>query len=138
MRTKYRMVFNKLLYAAGAQLRYSIENQKLLSWENQNFDGDVFQCISIEGGSVDSNFSNCEFNQLDWYWGLFNEIDFLNCKFFNCRFRGSVFAACKFINCEFVGCEFTSDNLNSPCEFKDSSHRDCTFKNCKGFNAKHI
>ena len=119
-------------------MKYSTENENLLSWENEIFDGDVFYCLSIEGKTVESNFSNCEFRELDCYWGLFNIIEFVNCKFFNCTFRGTVFADCKFINCEFIDCEFTIDNLNSACEFIGSTHKECIFKNCRGFGAKYI
>ena len=118
-------------------MRYSAKNQKLISWQRDAFNGDLFEGLTIEGETVYSNFFNCQFKELDCYWGLFNIIEFRDSKFVNCTFRGTVFANCKFHGCEFIDCKFTLDNLKSPCEFEESTHEGCTFKNCKGFDAKH-
>ena len=95
-----------------------------------------FVGISPEGGHVTSDFADCRFENIDWYWGLFNVVNFVGCKFTNCTFRGTAFSDCKFVECEFVGCDFTKDNLNADCRFDGSVAYQCRFLNTDGFRAE--
>jgi len=110
------------------------EDEKTLS---KDLEGTVLRyCsikdISIDGGNVDATFIGCEFQNLDWYWGLFNTSLFADVTFKNCIFRGTAFSGCRFIDCSFVGCRFMKDNLDSPCTFDDSKWFDCKVEHCEG------
>ncbi len=110
------------------------DNVKKINWEEQRFDSYEFIGFSYEGGHIDSEFKDCTFSNLDWYWGLFNMSSFVGCTFKNCTFRGTAFSGCNFESCNFIDCVFTTDNLNSKCDFNDSKTINCVVTNCKGFN----
>lgn len=40
----------------------------------------------IEGGHVTSTFLSTSFHHVDWYWGLFNLCNFIECRFEDARF----------------------------------------------------
>ncbi|WP_374335676.1 pentapeptide repeat-containing protein [Leeia sp.] len=84
-----------------------------------------FKDMELETGPVDASFIGCVFQDLDWYWGLFNCCILVDVSFERCTFRGTNFADCRFLNCTFTNCRFVHDNLDSPCHFEGSQWFDC-------------
>jgi uncharacterized protein YjbI with pentapeptide repeats len=109
---------------------------KSFDWSVEYFQYFEFSEFEIEGLHIDSDFSECTFRNIEFYWGIFNIINFINCKFENCTFRGTAFPNCKFIDCQLTNCSFEKDNLNGDCDFTDSKAYNCTTNNCRGFNAE--
>lgn len=94
----------------------------------------TFESASIDGGGSDGVFLSCTFQDLDWYWGLFNMALFVGCKFERCTFRGASFSGCRFVECSFSDCRFLPDNVGGLCTATDTNVYGCTFQNCEGFN----
>jgi uncharacterized protein YjbI with pentapeptide repeats len=110
------------------------ENFNTVDWEEDCFKYCEFSGLSPEGEHITSDFISCKFTDIDWYWGIFNIVNFVECHFKNCIFRGTDFASCKFVECTFDNCQFIKDNLNGDCEFNESVAYNCRFTNCDGFN----
>ena len=117
-------------------LNISSENFKTIDWDVDCYKYCSFSGISPEGLHITSDFTDCSFSNIDWYWGIFNIVNFVSCKFKNCVFRGTTFANCKFVECTFDDCRFIKDNLNGDCEFKESVSYNCCLNNCDGFKAE--
>jgi uncharacterized protein YjbI with pentapeptide repeats len=112
------------------------ENFSSVNWEDDYFKFSQFTDISTDGGHVTSDFANCTFENVDWYWGIFNVVNFVECRFVNCIFRGTSFPDCKFVVCEFVNTQFIGDNLSGRgCDFEGSKAYNCRESNTQGFNA---
>ena len=109
------------------------QNVQTVNWEEDCFKYCEFVGISPEGEHITADFNRCTFKDIDWYWGLFNIVNFIDCKFINCVFRGTSFADCKFVGCELVDCRFTKDNLNGDCRFDSTVSYSCKISNCEGF-----
>lgn len=114
------------------------ENFASVRWEDDYFKYCTFADISTEGGHVTSDFANCEFEGIDWYWGMFNIVNFVGCKFVNCVFMGTSFPDCKFIECEFNSCHFIKDNLGGDCDFDGSMAYNCKVLNTVGLDVQGI
>ena len=94
-----------------------------------------FEGMSPEGCGVDSDFHDCAFRSIDWYWGLFNICSFVRCQFADCIFRGSSFADCLFVECTFTNCQFVKDNLGGECDFDHTVAYGCSLEGTVGFAA---
>ncbi len=108
-------------------------NFATINWEDDYYKFCQFFDIETEGGHVTSDFSNCTFTNIDWYWGIFNIVNFVGCTFENCVFRGAAFYDCKFVECEFIDCRFLKDNLNGDCTFEGAIAYNCKVTNTEGF-----
>ncbi len=117
-------------------LLINAQNFKTVNLNEQYFKFCEFADISTDGGHVDSDFANCTFKNIDWYWGLFNYANFIDCIFINCTFRGTSFSSCKFVACEFNDCRFISDNLGGECSFDNSVEYSCKLTKSVGFAAR--
>ena len=122
---------------------FSKNNQSDLVANNQSFDTILYkncnlQDFEYEGGTLDSNFEECYFKNVFYYWTLFNIIEFIECDFNNCTFSGVSFADCKFIKCTFKNCKFIKDNLGGDCDFNGSTAYQCNIDKISfvGFNIK--
>lgn len=91
-----------------------------------------FHGFSIEGGHVDGAFIDCSFENLEWYWTLFNSCLFVRCRIVSCEFRGIAFTDCRFVDCEFLGCRFLRNNLETVCTAKGARVYGSTAKECEG------
>ncbi len=118
------------------QLEVSQSNFSSVKWEEDYFKYAKFSDISADGGNITSDFAYCEFTNIDWYWGIFNMVNFVGCRFMNCVFKGTSFLDCKFVECEFSDCRFIKDNLNGDCSFEESVAYSCEFQNTEGFAAQ--
>ncbi len=114
-------------------LKITNDNFRTLNWDDEYYKYCDFSDIATEGGNITSDFANCTFTNTDWYWGLFNIVNFVDCKFVNCTFRGTGFPDCKFVVCEFDNCRFTKDNLVGDCSFERAVAFDCRISNTEGF-----
>lgn len=114
-------------------LEFNQQNFTSINWEDDYYKFCRFEGISPEGGHVTSDFANCTFINIDWYWGHFNIVNFINCIFENCVFRGAFFSDCKFVECELRDCSFVKDNLGGNCEFVGSVAYRCNVKNSASF-----
>jgi uncharacterized protein YjbI with pentapeptide repeats len=112
------------------------QNFKSANWEDDYFKYCTISDIVADGGQVASDFANCTFENIDWYWAFFNIVNFVDCKFINCTFQGASFPDCKFVCCEFKDCKFIKDNLDVKCGFERSIAYDCKFINTEGFEAE--
>ena len=110
------------------------ENVKSFNWEAENYKNIEFVDFTAEGANVETDFSNCTFENTEWYWGMFNIVNFTNCTFNNCVFKGSSFPDCKFVKSELNNCQFIKDNLDSNCSFENTKAYDCKISNTLGFN----
>jgi uncharacterized protein YjbI with pentapeptide repeats len=112
------------------------DNVQSVEWDEDCFKYCEFYGISLNGKHITSDFTSCMFKNIDWYWGIFNIVNFVDCKFINCIFRGTSFPDCKFVECELTGCQFVRDNLNGKCRFDGTVAYHCKLSNCEGFEAK--
>ncbi len=90
-----------------------------------------FSDLEIDGRGFDGALIGCKFENIDWYWGLFNEVLISKTKFVGCKFRGTSFVGCRFLDCEFAGCEFAADNVGGFCKFKDCVLVECKFRDAR-------
>jgi uncharacterized protein YjbI with pentapeptide repeats len=109
------------------------QNVRNVAWDEDCFKYCEFVGITPEGEHITADFTDCVFKDIDWYWGIFNIVNFVNCKFTNCVFRGTSFSDCKFVECELDGCRFIKDNLNGDCSFDRAVAYNCKISNCEGF-----
>jgi uncharacterized protein YjbI with pentapeptide repeats len=112
------------------------ENLDMIEWDENYFKFCDFENISIEGGVIGSDFIDCSFKNVDWYWGLFSGANFVNCLFNDCVFRGSAFPDGKFVECSLVNCRFIQDNLTADCDFSRTIAYRCSTNNGEGFKAE--
>ena len=101
------------------------------------FDGGVaryctFSSYLHEGAHIDAIFLGCTFTDVEWYWGLFNCANLIECRFVRCTFRGTSFAGSKFVECTFDGCKFVPDNLGGSCTNDGSKIYGGTVSDCSG------
>ena len=115
-------------------LEVNQQNFSSINWDDGYYKFCEFQDISTEGGQVTSDFASCTFTNIDWYWGMFNIVNFISCTFENCVFRGTSFPDCKFIECQFQNCRFIKDNLNGDCTFEGAVAYNCKLGNSEGFS----
>jgi len=111
------------------------DNFSAIDFHDEYFKFCTFEGLSPEGGSVDSDFHDCSFKNIDWYWGLFNICTFVKCQFANCIFRGSSFPNCLFVECKFTNCHFVKDSLASDCDFDRAAAYGCSLEGTVGFTA---
>lgn len=116
-------------------LTINAQNLATVEWDDEYFKYCEFLGFSFEGGIVSSDFAVCTFKNLDWYWGLFNMVNFVDCTFLNCVFQGTIFSDCKFIQCSLQNCHFVQDNLGGDCSFEGSVAYDCDVDDDRGFAA---
>lgn len=107
-----------------------------INWEEDCFKYCEFKDISLEGEHITADFSSCTFQNVELYWGIFNIVNFVDCKFINCVFKGTSFSDCKFVECELSHCYFIKDNINGDCTFERTISYNSKLKSCKGFNVK--
>jgi uncharacterized protein YjbI with pentapeptide repeats len=112
------------------------QNLATVDWDENYFKFCQFENFSIEGGLVYSDFVDCSFSDLDWYWGLFTGSNFVKCSFTRCVFRGTSFADTKFVECSFVECRFMKDNLGGDCDFSETVAYACVVEGGEGFLAE--
>ncbi len=112
------------------------ENFATIELQDNYFQYCNFEGLSPDGGHITSDFSNCSFQEIDWYGGLFNICNFIQCRFANCSFRGTDFPSCRFVECAFVHCQFVRDNMNSDCSFECAIAYACLVEDCVGFGAE--
>lgn len=112
------------------------ENLGAIEWDENYFKFCDFEDISIEGGVISSDFIDCSFKNVEWYWGLFSGANFVNCLFNDCVFRGSSFPDSKFVECSLVNCRFIQDNLATDCDFSQASAYRCSISGGEGFKAE--
>ena len=91
-----------------------------------------FSNFVIEGGHIDGVFLNCNFTNVDWYWGIFNGCVFVEVHFVRCTFRGTSFPGCKFVDCNFLDCYFVDDNLKRGCSAEGARVYGGSAKGCTG------
>jgi uncharacterized protein YjbI with pentapeptide repeats len=118
-------------------IKITKDNLKSANWEEEHYKFCNFEDFSIEGGHVDSDFINCTFENIEWYWGMFNIVNFIDCTFNNCIFKGSSFPDCKFVECELNNCQFIKDNLDGDCSFENTKAYSCKVNNTTGFNVEY-
>lgn len=109
------------------------ENLKDIEWDENYFKFCDFENFSIEGKTICSDFVNCSFNKVEWYWGLFSGSNFIDCLFTDCTFRGSAFPDSKFVECRFTNCHFLKDNLGEDCDFSKTIAYGCLIEGGGGF-----
>jgi uncharacterized protein YjbI with pentapeptide repeats len=109
------------------------QNVQTVNWDEDCFKYCEFIGISLDGEHIDTDFNGCTFKDIDWYWGLFSSVNFIDCDFRNCVFRGTAFMGCKFVECQLVSCRFTKDNLKADCSFEETVSYNCKLYNCEGF-----
>jgi uncharacterized protein YjbI with pentapeptide repeats len=109
------------------------QNYATVDWEDNHFKFCQFRNFSVDGKHITSDFLDCSFVALDWYWGLFNLANFVNCEFTDCVFRGTAFSGCKFVECILTNCQFTKDNLGGNCDFDGGIAYGCIVNACEGF-----
>ena len=109
-------------------------NFSSIEWDDNYFIFCYFEGFANDGGIISSDFINCSFSNIDWYWGIFTLANFIDCKFENCTFRGTDFSDSKFIKCKLSNCNFVKDNLKGDCDFLGAIAFGCQVTNCKGFN----
>jgi len=95
----------------------------------------TFSTFEIAGQHICAVFIGCTFQDLDWYWGLFNSCLFVESEFHSSVFRGTLFPNTKFVDCEFAYCRFVKDNLNGDCSAEQAKWYGCTFQECEGIDA---
>jgi uncharacterized protein YjbI with pentapeptide repeats len=108
------------------------ENLATAPWEDDFFRCCDFEDFSMEGGQVTSDFISCSFRRLDWYWTIFNNMNFIGCEFADCVFRGASLS-CRFVECTLNNCRFQKDNLDGDCKFDGSVAHGCTVVGGRGF-----
>jgi hypothetical protein len=91
----------------------------------------TFTDLSIEGPGMDGAAIRCTFENVEWYWSLFNTALFSNAKFVRCTFRGVSFRTCEFMSCKFEQCTFALDNLGGSCLFDECIVAECAFDRCE-------
>jgi uncharacterized protein YjbI with pentapeptide repeats len=109
------------------------ENLQSTSWDENFFKYCAFDGFSQEGGVVTSDFVTCTFQDVEWYDGLFTQVNFIDCKFVNCVFLGSTFADNRFVECTLTNCRFVKDNLDAACTFPGTVAYACSFEGGEGF-----
>ncbi|WP_423372883.1 pentapeptide repeat-containing protein [Dyella acidisoli] len=109
---------------------------KPLSWEEHVFRFCEFRDIDGQGLHITSEFIDCEFDDGDFYWALFNGIALVGVTFRNCRFRGCSFSGCRVVECSFEHCEFTQDNLGGDCTFRGSRWYACKQSATRGLSGE--
>jgi uncharacterized protein YjbI with pentapeptide repeats len=114
-------------------LEINQENFASVQWDDDYFKYCQFVDISTDGGHVTSDFANCTFRNIDWYWGHFNIVNFVDCVFENCIFRRASFSDCKFVECVLRDCKFLKDNLGGDCNFHGTVAYSCEVTNCESF-----
>jgi uncharacterized protein YjbI with pentapeptide repeats len=117
-------------------LTVTTDNLQTVNWSEECFKYCEFLGIAPEGGEIEADFTTCTFRDIDWYWGIFNIVNFVECKFINCTFRGSSFPGCRFVDCEFESCHFVRDNLNGECSFEGAVAYGCKLSATNGFGAE--
>lgn len=114
----------------------SKENVAVIDWDENYFKFCDFENCSVEGGTVCSDFVDCSFNDVDWYWGLFSASNFVKCLFKDCVFRGSSFPDSRFVECTLTNCRFVKDNLDGDCDFSRTVAYSCSIDGGEGFKAE--
>jgi uncharacterized protein YjbI with pentapeptide repeats len=94
-----------------------------------------FASLLLEGAHVDVVCLGCKFENVEWYWGLFNDCTFVDSRFVRCTFRGASFPDCRFVDCEFVECRFIEDNLGGSCQAERAHLYGTSFTDCIGAEA---
>jgi uncharacterized protein YjbI with pentapeptide repeats len=113
-----------------------VDNFATIDWEENYFKFCEFENLSVEGKHISSDFVSCSFVKMEWYWGLFNCANFVNCLFTDCVFRGTAFPDCKFVECTLTNCRFVKDNLAANCDFSRAIAYGCTINGGEGFKAE--
>lgn len=119
-------------------LKITAENLVSVNWEDEYYKYCEFSDFSIEGGYVTSDFANCTFTNIDWYWGHFSIINFVECVFVKCLFRGIPFDQCRFVDSEIRECKFLMDNLGGDCSFDGTVAYNCVVLDSEGFNPRFV
>ena len=117
---------------------FTQDNLGPVDWDENYFKWCHFEDFSIEGKVICSTFLSCSFKNIDWYWGLFSDCNFINCEFKDCVFRGTSFPGSRFVECTLTNCRFVKDNLNGDCDLEETHAYGCTIDGCEGFNAKIV
>lgn len=112
------------------------QNLASIDWNENYFKFCQFEKLSVEGAAVCSDFIDCTFSDLDWYWGLFTSCNFVNCSFNRCVFRGTAFPDTRFVECRLTECQFMKDNLDADCDFSKTIAYGCVLDNSQGFSQK--
>jgi len=76
-------------------------------------------------GSIETEFKDCTFDNILFYWCHFNSINFTDCTFVNCTFAGVTFDDCCLVKCFLNKCTFAKDNVGSHCTANEAYTVDC-------------
>lgn len=108
------------------------ENITDIEWDEGYFKFCAFEGLSVEGELVSSDFVDCSFKDINWYWGLFSGSNFIGCQFTECVFAGTGFPKTRFVDCRLVNCKFIQGNLGGGCDLSKTIIYGCSFENCLG------
>lgn len=113
-------------------------NCQTIQWSDSYFKWCDLKKFTFEGGTICSDFANCTFSGVEWYWGIFTQTNFIQCQFDNCTFRGTSFVDVRFVECFFKNCRFIEDNLGCHCNFEESIAYGCKTENGDEFKVKQV
>ena len=115
------------------------DNVAGIEWDDEHFKYCTFSRLQMEGNTICSDFVDCIFENVYWYWGLFTATNFINCQFNECTFAGTDFPDSRFIDCKLTNCKFIGDNLaGDPCCFDKTVAYGCSVVGCEGFEVKIV
>ncbi len=112
--------------------RYTQAEADLIDWDDQYFKFCEFDNVEPKG-SVVSDFANCTFTNLAWYWTIAVQCNFVQCTFIDCLFSGVSFTDTRFIDCKLTNCRFLQDNMGGFCTFDKVVAYGCTVVDSPGF-----
>jgi uncharacterized protein YjbI with pentapeptide repeats len=110
------------------------KNVASVEWSDAYFKLCAFSGFAMEGQYVSSDFVDCSFQDLDWYWGLFTHSNFVGCRFQDCTFAGTGFPDTRFIDCRFTNCSFVKDEFGRECDLTKTLDYGCKLSDTNGFH----
>lgn len=88
--------------------------------------------VSLKEGHFDGVFVASTFQDMEWYWGLFNMAIFVGRAIENGIFRDTSFADCRIVQFGFKKMCFLKDNLDGACSAYATCVYDCWTEDCEG------
>jgi len=96
----------------------------------------TFQHVEFQGATVfDSVFSDCQFENVLLYWGLFPSAQFKNCKFKDVIFAGVTLTEAHFSECTFHNVIFRPGNIGGGCDLLGTVFETCELSRCISINS---
>jgi hypothetical protein len=90
-----------------------------------------FKNLEVPIPGFDGILYSCNFDHVEWYWGLFNLATLIETRFLDCSFLGTSFAGCSLVRCKFENCRFGPDNLAGLCSIRECLFVETEFTNCE-------